>query len=320
MKESIYLSWPDTFDSLLLELEGLGAERISDLAFRLSGAPTCAFYRQYLPNVRVLKGASIKECAEFAFEQCGGINGAWALHSYSGQVRGGERRAKLIEEGFLALLKKRNRTLQREMVPVADIVLQLCCLEGELFVVSLSGAEDSNMVVPVVGGRLDFPEDKRPPSRAYRKLKEALGSMLLEIQPNEVVVDLGASPGSWSFVALEAGAKVTAVDRSELDPALMKNRNLSFITGDAFKFEPSETVDWLLSDIICAPERSIQLLENWLQKSLCNKFCITMKFKGDPDTKAVASMRELLDQKAARYLLRHLENNKNEITAVGIAK
>ena len=50
------------------------------------------------------------------------------------------------------------------------------------------------------------------PSRAFAKLTEALARLGHWMGPGERCVDLGASPGGWSFVALGKGAQVIAVD------------------------------------------------------------------------------------------------------------
>jgi 23S rRNA (cytidine2498-2'-O)-methyltransferase len=137
----------------------------------------------------------------------------------------------------------------------------------------------------------------------------------MEISRDQTVVDLGSAPGSWSWVCLELGAKVISVDRSELSPDVMKRKKVTYIPGDAFSYFPEEPVDWLISDIIAYPDRIISMLQTWLKKGLMRNFCVTLKFKGDERGKAIESLREVL--KDTQCLIRHMENNKNEITAVG---
>ena len=63
-----------------------------------------------------------------------------------------------------------------------------------------------------------------PPNRAYLKLWEALtlaanmpdGRMP---RPGELCLDLGSSPGGWSWVLQKLGARVISVDKAPLDPA-----------------------------------------------------------------------------------------------------
>ena len=59
----------------------------------------------------------------------------------------------------------------------------------------------------------------------YNEAEARLGR---RIAPGDRCVDLGASPGSWTYVAVTRGARVTAVDRSELRPDLMQSRQVRF--------------------------------------------------------------------------------------------
>ena len=113
------------------------------------------------------------------------------------------------------------------------------------------------IISPFVRGFIPWAEDKAAPSRAFAKVIESELRLGREINAGETVVDLGASPGSWSYVALKRGAHVIAIDRSELREDLMRSPRLRFETADAFKYRPPQTVDWLICDVIAAPQRSI---------------------------------------------------------------
>jgi len=50
-----------------------------------------------------------------------------------------------------------------------------------------------------------------------------------------------ACPGGWtSIMRRYFGCRVIAVDRSEVDPTLMKDTMVDFANGDAFTFEPPD--------------------------------------------------------------------------------
>ncbi len=59
-----------------------------------------------------------------------------------------------------------------------------------------------------------------PPSRAYLKLWEALVRFGRWPAPGDRCLDLGASPGGWTWVLAKLGANVTAVDKAPLAPAV----------------------------------------------------------------------------------------------------
>lgn len=167
------------------------------------------------------------------------------------------------------------------------------------------------------GGRVDGGEDKTAPSRAHRKLREALLRMGTAIGPGASCVDLGASPGGWTHVAVEAGATVVAVDRAPLAEPLMQIPLVRFERGDAFQFTPTAAVDWLLSDIVAFPQRIHDLLDRWLGARLCRRFVVTIKFRGADDYGKLQDIKRLLERRATDFEIRRLDSNKNETTAFG---
>jgi 23S rRNA (cytidine2498-2'-O)-methyltransferase len=164
---------------------------------------------------------------------------------------------------------------------------------------------------------VDVADDQAPPSRAYRKLLEAELRLGARIAPGETCADLGAAPGGWSHVALARGARVAAVDRSPLRADLMAHPALEFVRGDAFRWTPPKPVDWLLSDVIAYPHRSVELLERWIAARLCRRFVVTIKFKGEADYPVLDRLEASLDAGGAEFELRRMCSNKNEVTAFG---
>ena len=112
---------------------------------------------------------------------------------------------------------------------------------------------------PFVNGECVFEEDHiGPPSRAYLKLWEALTQLGRWPQPGESCLDLGASPGGWTFVLAKLGASVIAVDKAPLDPRVAEMPGVTWREGSAFAVAP-EPVDWLCSDVIAYPGRLLAL-------------------------------------------------------------
>ncbi|MHB8080473.1 MAG: SAM-dependent methyltransferase, partial [Candidatus Krumholzibacteriia bacterium] len=168
------------------------------------------------------------------------------------------------------------------------------------------------------GGVFTPPEDPAPPSRAYRKLLEAEAHLGRSVAADEVVVDLGAAPGGWTHVALARGAAVTAVDRAPLRSDLMAHPRLTFVRGDAFRYvPPGRPADWLLSDVVAFPERTMELLARWLREGWCRRFVVTVKFRGEEDYPRLERLKQVLADSGAEFQLRRLGSNKNEVTAFG---
>lgn len=294
-----------------------------------------AFARQCLTDPELVTCPSISTWAdEGARRIISGLrehDGPWRLHVFCQDIQGAPlkpRRCQLILEGLDELLRKKQRRLLRTRVddparPWSDdeLLVQLALVEPDLGYFSITRPAERRIVRRVIsrfpGGQPAISEDERPPSRAYLKLLEAQAHLGAWIEAGETCVDLGGSPGGWSWVALERGASVIAIDRSPLRDDLMRDPRLRFVRGDGFAYEPDEPVDWLLCDIIAFPQRSIELLRAWTGRRRCRRFCVTIKFRGEEDYALLERCKEVLDASGAEYMLRQLAHNKNEVTAMG---
>jgi 23S rRNA (cytidine2498-2'-O)-methyltransferase len=165
---------------------------------------------------------------------------------------------------------------------------------------------------PFANGEVAFVEDKTgPPNRAYLKLWEALVRLGHWPQPGERCLDLGASPGGWTWVLARLGANVVAVDKAPLDPRIAAMPGVEWRGESAFALEPESVgpVDWLFSDIVCYPARLLRLVERWRASGLAKRFVCTIKFQGETDHESSAALVAL---PKARVV--HLHHNKHELT------
>ncbi len=167
---------------------------------------------------------------------------------------------------------------------------------------------------PFPSGEVVLVEDREgPPNRAYLKLWEALVRLGRWPGPGERCLDLGASPGGWTWVLAKLGADVIAVDKAPLDPKVAAMPGVSWRGESAFALEPASVgpVDWLFSDIACYPSRLLRLVERWRASGLVKNFVCTLKFQGATDHDAAAAFAAL---PGARLL--HLHHNKHELTFI----
>jgi 23S rRNA (cytidine2498-2'-O)-methyltransferase len=162
---------------------------------------------------------------------------------------------------------------------------------------------------PFVNGAPLFVEDRiGPPSRAYLKLWEACTRLGVWPKPGETCLDLGASPGGWTWAIAQLGATVTAIDKAPLAPNVAAMPNVTLRQGSAFAMEP-EPVDWLFSDIIAYPDRLLTLVQNWIGSGLVGRVVCTIKFQGETDHDAADAFAAL---DGGRVM--HLFHNKHELT------
>lgn len=162
---------------------------------------------------------------------------------------------------------------------------------------------------PAPNGEWRFVEDHiGPPSRAYLKLWEALTRLGARPGPGDECLDLGASPGGWTFVLASLGARVTAVDKAPLDPRVAAMPGVTQVIDSAFALDP-RPVDWLVCDVIAYPARTLAMLERWLP--LARGVVCTVKFQGATDHDAVDAALALPGVSVV-----HLFRNKHELTVL----
>lgn len=295
----------------------------------LPASGCAAFARQTLPDARALSGCSINGWADAMIEALLGNLGdddPWHLHLWPayGEGRAGQHRCDLIHSAFLDRLKKRRRLRLRQEQPSltpATALLQAALTAPDAGLVSVTTTvrrrELRALVSDFIAGDIPHAEDKSAPSRAFAKVIEAELRLGRRIERGQTCVDLGAAPGSWTYVAIQRGAHAIAVDRSPLRDDLMRHPRLQFHQGDAFKFKPEQTVDWLICDIIAAPQRSIDLLLEWLREGRMRQFIVTIKFKGADEYALLDALKTACPPLCSDFRLTRLCANKNEVTAFG---
>lgn len=291
-----------------------------------------AFARQTLPDCQPVQAGSVNAWADAILDALLAAlpdPQPWRLHLWPayGEGRAGSHRCALIRAAVAERLKKRRRALLRSLedstAPFshATSLIQAVLTAPDTGLLSVCTAplphERRALISTFPAGDIPPAIDKQAPSRAFAKVVEAELRLGERLQAGQTCVDLGASPGSWSYVALQRGARVTAVDRSPLRDDLMRHPRLHFHQGDAFKFRPETPVDWLLCDIIAAPQRSIDLLLDWLAAGLMRRFLVTIKFKGADEYGLLDTLKVRAPALCADFRLTRLCANKNEVSAFG---
>lgn len=336
----LFLPAPDCAPFLVDELNRAGAAAPAHDSLgwvtseTLPAQPWLGFAQQSLPHVTQVKEASINAWADHIISRIAGIlpdSQPWRLHLWPayGEGRAGLHRCDLILAAFQERLKKRRRlllkSLQDSTAPfdAETSVVQAVLTGPDSGFVSVSMAPEPlhlrAILSTAVGGYIPHAEDKAAPSRAFAKVIEAELRLGQQIEKGQTCVDLGASPGSWSYVAIQRGARVIAIDRSPLREDLMRNPRLDFQQADAFKFRPEQPVDWLVCDIIAAPQRSLDLLADWLREKQMRRFIVTLKFKGTEDYPILDEVKKIIPDLCSDFRLSRLCANKNEVTAFGVA-
>jgi 23S rRNA (cytidine2498-2'-O)-methyltransferase len=172
--------------------------------------------------------------------------------------------------------------------------------------------------------RLKFPAGA--PSRSTLKLEEALHLFLSEkdwttlLKPGSHAVDLGASPGGWSWQFASRGMRVTAVDNGGMDGQLLRSGRVRHIRGDGFTFSPQCPVEWMVCDIVEQPSRIARLAAQWLGRGWCNRSIFNLKLPMKKRYEEVKRCGEIiageLKNRGIRYVLfiKQLYHDREEVT------
>ncbi|MEO6004078.1 MAG: SAM-dependent methyltransferase [Opitutus sp.] len=174
-------------------------------------------------------------------------------------------------------------------------------------------------------GQRRMADDDLAPSRSYLKVEEAYVVLGREPAEGELVCDLGAAPGGWSYSAAKRGARVVAIDNGPLKGGALDHALIEHRREDAFRYSPSgdTTVDWLFCDMVEEPHHVLQhIVGPWLERRWCRRYVINLKFgRVDP----IGLLDELRGpsspflKSGGPFLVRHLYHDREEFTVVGEA-
>jgi len=161
------------------------------------------------------------------------------------------------------------------------------------------------------------------PSRSTLKLAEAFGEFLDErslarLAPGTSAVDLGASPGGWTWQLVRRGVSVTAVDNGAMDAALMDSGLVKHRRTDGLSYRPAAPVDWMVCDIVESPSRVAHLAARWIAEGWCRETIFNLKLPMKKRWEEVLRARAIIDEAlGGGYFLRmkQLYHDREEITA-----
>lgn len=224
--------------------------------------------------------------------------------NWVGYAHGHHRRSTLIEQ---KLPKVKSREFEFPVdVPTSPLGAYTLLDRNTL----LYSATRSS---PFPHGEIHFAETREPPSRAYRKLWEVFTRLGVQPSEGQRCIDMGASPGGWTWVLAELGANVRAVDKAPLAPNVVARSNVKVSQVSAFSLDPktADRYDWFFSDVICEPKRLLAMVRRWLDADAADNFVCSVKFRGETDTTTVEALRAI---PGARLM--HLWHNRHELTWV----
>ena len=287
----------------------------------------CVFPHFYANESETLEDQGVKSLAKRLFDYF--INttkdikfeSSWyAVFMDSRNEPGLSRRMKSIKEAFFEILKKRMSRVSKLMLD--DVPKKPGDYVGLLVYVT-----DFNKLNAAVSfhynGQCRMADDPLAPSRSYLKVEE--GYRVLGHSPlqNDLVVDLGAAPGGWSFSAAKRGATVFAIDNGPLKKGALQWDTIIHKKADAFKFVPNTRMDWLFCDLVEEPHHVMQMISQWFANRRCRSFVINFKFGHVNPIKLIAELESstgMLMPHTDNAKVVHLYHDRDEVTLVGTLK
>ncbi|NKQ10756.1 23S rRNA (cytidine(2498)-2'-O)-methyltransferase RlmM [Pseudomonas sp. SST3] len=156
---------------------------------------------------------------------------------------------------------------------------------------------DNSAMWPMGIPRLKFP--RQAPSRSTLKLEEAWHHFIPREQWDQrlaagmTAVDLGASPGGWTWQLVNRDIEVMAVDNGPMNEELLESGLVGHYRADGFAFRPKRAVDWMVCDIVEKPAKNAALLETWIGEGLCREAVVNLKL---PMKQRYAEVKRLLER------------------------
>jgi 23S rRNA (cytidine2498-2'-O)-methyltransferase len=191
---------------------------------------------------------------------------------------------------------------------------QVCLIDPER---AVAGVTYSNAALSLArGGRTRVRVTGHFPSRAARKLEEALAWLGVAPGPGELCVDLGAAPGGWTYVLADRRARVIAVDPAKLKPEILEMKGVRHVQESAFNYKPDAEVDWLFCDMAWRPLEAAALLAKWGRNRWTRMMVANIKLPMTKKAEIVARVRHILategDWKHIR--VKQLYHDRDEVT------
>lgn len=217
---------------------------------------------------------------------------------------GNHRRAQLIQEELPSYNEKPIPF--RHPLPTAPMGFWTLLAPDQMLATNKTSS-------PFALGEMVFTEDKvMPPSRAYLKLWEFFTVYAPEAISGGTAIDVGSCPGGWTWVLRELNFDHTiSVDKAPIEKRIMDLGKITFKQESAFGLDPNdfETIDWFCSDIICYPERLLNLVKRFMEAGKVRNFVCTLKYQAETDWEATLKFLEI-----PRSRIVHLHHNKHEVT------
>jgi len=176
---------------------------------------------------------------------------------------------------------------------------------------------------PMGIARLRMP--RGAPSRSALKLAEALLEFIpareqaKRLAPGMKAVDLGASPGGWTWQLVQRGLMVIAIDNGPMAEGVMETGQVKHWREDGLRFRPPEPMDWMVCDMVESPSRIATLAARWIAERHCREAIfnlkLPMKKRWEEVQRCIGIVDEALGGGGYYLRVKQLYHDREEVTA-----
>ena len=132
-------------------------------------------------------------------------------------------------------------------------------------------------------------------------------------------VDLGASPGGWTYQLVRRGMLVTAIDNGPMAESLMDTGLVQHLMADGFTWQPKQPVDWMVCDMVEQPRRVAERMATWFREGWCRHAIFNLKLPMKKRWDETRLCLDLFQEQAGKPLVvraKQLYHDREEITVL----
>lgn len=243
------------------------------------------------------------------------------IHVDTNEAKELSRLCKSLTGPMAAHLRKTNKLSEKRNHKIPRLMMMF--VSGQQIMV---GYHFTNNACKWPDGILHLKFPNSAPSRSTLKLEEAWHWFIPKRQWGERLgagmraVDLGASPGGWTWQMVKRNMMVEAIDNGPMDAALMETGQVTHHEVDGFKFHPSKKVHWMVCDMAESPMKVAERIAHWVVNDWCSETIFNLKLPMKKRFQEVRACIDLMEQKFkdrgvnVEISCKHLYHDREEIT------
>ena len=141
--------------------------------------------------------------------------------------------------------------------------------------------------------------------------------LVTDIKTGMTAADLGAAPGGWTWILTRHHLRVTSVDNGPLRQNVMDSGLVEHLRADGFQWKPSQSLDWMVCDMVEQPRRVAERMATWLREGWCRHTIFNLKLpmkKRWQETQLCLDLFAQQSEKPLTIRAKQLYHDREEIT------